>query len=463
MSFSSLLFLLYISVVFTVYHIIPQKYQYVLIFFTNCIFYLFFGIQCFLVLFSIVVITFCGALMISKKPSISKVSFLITLVLSLLVYTCFKSISVFTGFTSIIGLSFYSLSAIGYLIDVYKKSVLAEKNFIKYFSFIAFFPTIVSGPIQRSNSLLRQIQNGTTFSYDLAKSGILMMLAGYFEKILIADRIHLLINPIFENIRSQTGATLLFGCMMYGIELYADFAGYSFIAIGSARLLGFDLDDNFRQPYFACSIKDFWRRWHISLSTWLKDYIYIPLGGNRKGPARKNLNLLITFIISGIWHGNGFKYIAWGILHGLYQIIGSVLFSKKIFTSNKVYIPNIIKCIVTFILVDIGWIFFRAGSLKDVLIICKRIVFDFSLIDTIKNHFYLPNYDLNRFILLIIEILAVFIIDLLREKQFDIIEMLNKLAIPVRWSLYMMLVLTLIIGFIYNFGLDSSTFIYAQF
>ena len=466
MSFTSIWFLPFLAIIFILYHSVPMRYRYIILCLANGIFFMGWGIRCAITLFIITFITYVGGLVIDKTTH-RKGMFITFLIITTVVYLSFKFQTMFTNLWRVLGISFYSLQAIGYLVDVYFKKTKAEKNILKYASYISFFPTIISGPIQRSTGLLMQIQNGTVFSYDLARSGALMMLLGYFEKILIADRIHILIEPIFAEVYSQNGAALLFGCLMYGIELYADFAGYSMIAIGASRMLGFILEDNFRQPYFSISIRDFWRRWHISLSTWLRDYVYIPLGGNRKGTVRKYINLMVTFLISGIWHGNGFKYIAWGLLHGLYQVAGSVkatLFHQK--AENK-SITNIIiktiKCLFTFILVQFGWIFFRADSLKDVFVICKRIICDLHLSDTLLNRKYLAGYDMTRFIILIAEIIILFVIDLLREKNISLIRFLEKRHVIFRWSFYILVTTIVLIGAIYNYGIDSSTFIYAQF
>ena len=464
MSFTSVWFLSFITLIFILYHSIPLKYRYIVLFLANTAFILSWGIKSVVTISVIILVTYIGAITIRRSSKHRKITFSVFLTITIAVFLSCKYAMMFTGIWSIIGVSFYSLQAIGYLIDVYTNKTDPEKNIIRYSSFISFFPSVISGPIQRSTGLLKQIQNGTVFSYGLARSGALMMLFGYFEKILIADRIHILIDPIFADIYSRNGAVLLFGCFMYGIELYADFAGYSLIAIGTARLLGFDLEDNFRQPYFAVSIKDFWRRWHISLSTWLRDYIYIPLGGNRKGTIRKYINIMITFLISGIWHGNGFKFIAWGLLHGIYQVTGSI--KDRILKNDDTspsYISRIFRCVLTFLLVEFGWIFFRADSLKDVFIICRRIVCDLHLADTVFNQKYLAGYDMTRFIILLIEIVILFVLDLLRKKNNDMIKLLENKPIIIRWSIYLFLTIVVMIGALYNFGLDSSTFIYAQF
>ncbi|MCR5502320.1 MAG: MBOAT family protein [Lachnospiraceae bacterium] len=394
-----------------------------------------------------------------------KAVFLTFLLITVAAFFVFRLKIGFAGVLGSVGLSFYSLQAIGYMADVYMKKTKAEGNILKYAAYVSFFPTVISGPIQRSTGLLKEIREGTAFSYELARTGVLMMLSGYLQKILIADRIHLLIEPLFSDIALKSGAALLFGCLMYGIELYADFAGYSLIAIGAANLLGFRLDDNFRRPYFAADIRDFWRRWHISLSSFLRDYVYIPLGGNRKGTFRKYVNLMITFLVSGIWHGNGFKYIAWGILHGLYQVAGSIVSRGRnpVGNSGSFLFYRLIKCFFTFLLVEFGWIFFRAGSLRDVFLICRRILFNFGLGATIADGSWINGYGMPRFLLLAVEIVIFFIADHLTEKHGSLQAVLDKRPPVIRRALYILAATALITGALYNYGTDPSTFIYAQF
>lgn len=361
------------------------------------------------------------------------------------------------------------LQAVGYLVDVYKGKVTVEKNFAKYALFVSFFPTILSGPIERSNNLLEQIRKGTKFSYDLVKSGLCFMLWGYFLKLMIANRLSQIVDAAFENSIEQTGATMLIAVILYGIQLYADFAGYSCIAIGVSRTLGFDLVENFRQPYFARSIKEFWGRWHISLSSWLKDYVYIPLGGNRCSKFRGYLNLLLTFLVSGLWHGNGFKFLAWGGLHGVYQIFSKITLSirAKMIRICKIktecFSYHLLQRFITFMLVDFAWLFFRASSFRNALFILKNIVFNFQLGDTILLKSYLVGYDPERFVLLLFEIAILFIIDFIHEKKISLLKWLDEQNKVFRWGAYIFACVVLLIGIIHDYGLDASAFIYTQF
>jgi D-alanyl-lipoteichoic acid acyltransferase DltB (MBOAT superfamily) len=211
-----------------------------------------------------------------------------------------------------VGISFYTFQALSYTMDVYRGEIYAEKNPAKYALFVSFFPQLVAGPIERSKNLLIQINERHYLEYDNVKNGLLIMVWGYFQKIVVADRAAILVNNVFENYENYAGFQIVIAAVLFAVQIYCDFAGYSSIAVGAAKVMGFRLMTNFREPYFAVSVRDFWSRWHISLSTWFKDYLYIPLGGNRKGPLRKYFNIIVTFLVSGFWHGADWNYIVWG-------------------------------------------------------------------------------------------------------------------------------------------------------
>jgi alginate O-acetyltransferase complex protein AlgI len=260
-----------------------------------------------------------------------------------------------------VGISFYIFQVLGYMIDVYRGETVPEKNFFTYALFVSFFPQLIAGPIERSRNLLRQFKEDHPFNYDFAMSGFKLMLWGYFLKLCLADHAALYVDQVFNNLDCHDGNTLI-ASFMFTLQIYGDFAGYTFIAIGSARILGISLNDNFRRPYFAVSITDFWRRWHISLSTWLRDYIYFPLGGSRTTKAKTYRNLLITFGISGLWHGANWTFVVWGFLHGIVQCIERALgYNKKEWHSFS----KVIHIIVTLLIVNLAWMLFRANSIGD--------------------------------------------------------------------------------------------------
>ncbi|WP_196802982.1 MBOAT family O-acyltransferase [Butyrivibrio sp. MC2013] len=368
-----------------------------------------------------------------------------------------------------IGLSFYALTIIGYLIDVYRGDTVPERNIAKYALFISFFPAILSGPIERSGNLLRQIREPGSFDEKKVQRGFITILYGYFMKLLVANRCALIVNAAFDDHTAQTGAAMLFALIMYAIQLYADFAGYSLIALGIGRILGFELIENFKQPYLSCSISEFWSRWHISLSSWLRDYVYIPLGGNRKGKLRKSVNLIITFIVSGFWHGAGVHYLAWGLLHGIYQVLAGIIQPVRLHFrgTDKVqrnnWLRRIFQIMITFTLVDFAWLFFRASSLSSGLEILRLMLTDMQLGLTVSSGSWLFGMEQRRFIILLVEIIFIALVDIVHEKGISITEVLNKMTRPLRWSVYIAFIVIILIGVIHDYGGDSSSFIYARF
>ena len=258
-----------------------------------------------------------------------------------------------------VGISFYTFQTIGYLIDVWKGKTEAEKSFLRFALFVSFFPQLVAGPIERSSSLLAQLREPAEFDYDRVKDGLLLMLWGYFEKMWIADRAAILVDQVYQDYRNYSSGMLVFATVLFAVQIYCDFGGYSHIAIGAAKVLGIRLMDNFRQPYFAVNCREFWRRWHISLSSWFRDYLYIPLGGNRKGKARTWLNRFLVFFATGLWHGASWTFVLWGLWHGLFSVLedcGAIpvdkLKGKRI---GQLY---------TLLVVVLGFTLFRADTLS---------------------------------------------------------------------------------------------------
>jgi alginate O-acetylation protein len=275
-----------------------------------------------------------------------------------------------------VGISFYIFQAVGYAVDVYRGTIKAEKNFVVYALFISFFPQLVAGPIERAKNMLPQFREKHKFSYENFDAGLRLMIWGFFMKLCVADRVSTYVDAVYNNYMEHSGVSLLLATFFFTFQIYCDFAGYSLIAIGSSKMMGFTLMENFHRPYFAKSIKEFWRRWHISLSTWFKDYLYIPLGGNRVGHYRHLWNLFVTFLVSGIWHGANLTFVLWGSLHGLYQIVGieKNRLLPKVNVSKRLH--TVFNCLVTFVLVMFAWIFFRANDLHSAFSIIEKIFTD---------------------------------------------------------------------------------------
>lgn len=265
-----------------------------------------------------------------------------------------------------VGISFYTFQTLSYSIDVYKRKLEPTKDFIVFAAFVSFFPQLVAGPIERASNLLPQFLVNRTYNYAAFSQGIKLMIWGFFLKEVVADRAAIYVDAIYNNVEHHHGLSFMLATFLFSFQIYGDFAGYSLIAIGTAKLFGYDLMTNFRRPYFAATVGEFWKRWHISLSTWFRDYLYIPLGGNRTTKPRWLINLFITFLISGLWHGANWTFVAWGALNGIYLIAEAMWFKRDRFRLLNVF--------ATFVLINFAWIFFRAASISDALYIVSSII-----------------------------------------------------------------------------------------
>lgn len=272
-----------------------------------------------------------------------------------------------------LGISYYTFKIISYLADIYKKKIHAEKHLGFYALYVSFFPQILCGPIERAELFVPQLKSGCRYDDELAAGGLERIIIGLFKKLVIADRLSLYINTIFDAPTAYPAAASVMAAFFYSIQIYCDFSGYSDLSIGMARMLGIRTGENFSYPYFSRNIKEFWSRWHMSLSGWLRDYIYIPLGGNRKGKLRKNLNTMAVFLISGIWHGNSLSFIFWGGLHGLWNVIST---PKK---EETPFFPKLLQMLITFCGVTFTWIFFRAKNLTAAFEMIRHVILDFGI------------------------------------------------------------------------------------
>lgn len=358
-----------------------------------------------------------------------------------------------------VGLSFYLFQAIGYLIDVYKKSSQAEKNFIHLSCYLAFFPKLVSGPIEREQDFLPQLRElGKVTLKDRGRlsTALTYMLWGYFMKMVVADRLAVTVNQIFARPELFDSFWLVIGVFFYTIQIYCDFAGYSYIAIGCARIFGIRLVENFKAPYLASNITEFWRRWHISLSTWLRDYIYIPLGGNRKGFSRKCINTMIVFLICGMWHGAGFHFVVWGLLHGMYSVI-EVLVRRQ---GWKVRGGKAI----TFIEVAFAWIFFRADNLEATIRYIAEMFTSGIHPESWNQAVEMLQLSTVEIALIILGIAVIWLIDELcsrRKLQLPVLIQYKQNA--VRYFVFYLLIIAIFIFGMYGPGYHAEQFIYMQF
>ena len=401
MLFNSIEFFLFFPFVFITYYLIAPKYRWLFLLVASYYFYMSWKPEYAILIMASTVIDYFTGLAIGKSSS--KKTRLSLLLLSLstnlgLLFT-FKyfnffidSINSITGLMPDgptlsnvdlilpVGISFYTFQTLSYTIDIYKGNQQPERHFGKFALFVSFFPQLVAGPIERSVHLLPQFSRKVRFDYNQVVSGLRLMLWGLFKKMVIADRLALIVNEVYGSHENYAGFQLMLGTVFFAFQIYCDFSGYSDIAIGAARALGFDLMTNFRIPYFSKSIREFWSRWHISLSTWFRDYVYIPLGGNRASEPRWFFNLFITFLISGLWHGANWTFVIWGALHGFY-LIAAIVRDKLVarfnvswlkFNSNNL-VGRVANMGLTFALVCLGWVFFRADNVSEALAIIQNM------------------------------------------------------------------------------------------
>lgn len=394
MIFNSFNFLILYPLLFLAYYLLPAKWNNVrniYLLMVSYALYMQFAPAFALVLLYVTAITYATGLSLSRNSAIrgGRLVLLIGALLAfvpLLVFkyynfindTCYEALSACglrlrlpgLNWAVPVGISFFTFQAIGYVADIYHKRIAAERNALHYALFLSFFPSIVSGPINKAALVLPQIKAlRPYFDYKKAISGLRLLLWGMFMKVVVADRAGLYVDTVIPDWCHYTGASVLLASVLYTIQIYADFGGYSLMAIGVGRTFGFELTENFRRPYLSVSVTDFWRRWHISLSTWLKDYVYIPLGGSRCSRGRNYLNILITFLVSGIWHGANFTFIVWGLWHGVFQVIEKALGQQQ---CKYGWMGRTIKITVTFILVNFAWVFFRMPTLADAIgAICR--------------------------------------------------------------------------------------------
>ncbi len=475
MIFNSFQFLWLFPTIFFVYYIVNyisckksnNRYSNLLLLVISYLLYAQWNPVYTLILFGVTLCTYIFAILIEDKMAYGKKKYIITIAailtfLPLIIFKYYnfilesiKELFIYCGIeiginglnlAIPIGLSFFTFQAIGYLWDVYYQKIKAERSLLDYMLFVAFFPQILSGPISKAQSLLPQIKASRSFNYEIAVEGLKLLLWGFFLKTVLADRLGIYVDTIYKNYEYYNGVTCFFASILYSIQIYGDFAGYSLMAIGVGKLMGFNLINNFNRPYFSASITEFWRRWHISLSTWLKDYIYIPLGGSRCSKLRCYYNIFMTFLVSGIWHGANYTFIVWGFIHGAIQVIEKILGIQQCKSKGFIYATRILA---TFIIVNFAWIFFRMPTIEDSINVIRKIFTDFNgsiFIDV-------PN--------LLMGALAVIIVFIkeFTEEFYSRVSLLNNKLIVVRWISYIILLTAIMLLGVF----DSTQFIYVNF
>lgn len=509
MLFNSLQYILFLPIVVTVYYLLPKKVRYVWLFIVSYYFYMQWNALYITLLFSCTLLTYVGGRIIEglrgsgnnndyktafRRRKKQRICLISCIALSLCILGLFKylefgighlnrllsyaDLDVITLNHSIllpVGISFYTLQSLGYLIDVYRGDICAEKNFIRYALFVSFFPQLVAGPIERSQNLLVQLKAFHSFSYENLRKGALLILYGLFLKMVIADRAAIIVDTVYNDSAGYPGFYIVVATFLFAIQIYCDFHGYSTIARGSALLMGIKLMDNFDAPYYARSVKEFWRRWHISLSGWFRDYFYIPLGGSRKGKIKKECNLMAVFAVSGFWHGASLSFILWGLLNGSYQVVWDVIVGVKKYVMKFCHLEDtdriktdcfsrrLFETFFTFILVSFAWLFFRAGGLYDSYMILGNlfrvnnwtVLFDGSL--------YNLGVARNYMNIMVASVTVLFIVDFHKYHGKDVADLILAQGWWFRVFIILLMLFVVLLYGCYGQMYDAQQFIYFQF
>lgn len=483
MLFNSLSYAIFLPVVFGFYWLLPHRFRWVLLLASSYYFYMSWNVRYVVLILFTTIVSYISALAMERMESKSKKKLVlaVTLIACLGVLFVFKyfnffsdSVSSFARMLSIpmhpvtlklmlpVGISFYTFQTLSYVIDVYKGDVEVERHFGVYATFVSFFPQLVAGPIERSRNLLHQIREKHIFDYNCASYGMKLLTWGFFKKLVVADNLAVYVDRIYNHPPLYEGGSLIVATVFFTFQIYCDFSGYSDIAKGTAQLMGIDLMTNFDSPYFSASIKEFWSRWHISLSTWFRDYVYIPLGGNRVSRMRHYLNLILTFLVSGLWHGANWTFVVWGGLHGFMQVaeqIAGLPAASRKQGGEKQGLKWWLRVLAVFVLVCLAWIFFRANTLGDAWYLLTHM---FAGLDNPYQYVRQIATDLDmwipRAVHLSLYLLLLLVYDYASLKN-DVITWVSSRSTAVRYAFYFGLV-TLII---FSRSITESTFIYFQF
>lgn len=497
MLFNSFDFLIFFPIVCLLYYIIPFRFRHIFLLIASYYFYMCWNPKYALLMLTSTVITYFSGIGIhwadevpeeKRKIFMKKLFLVLSFVLNLSILFFFKyfnfavvSLNRVLSYVHIapvdavidvvlpVGISFYTFQALSYTVDVYRGDIYREKNFLKYALFVSFFPQLVAGPIERSKNLLKQINVKHSFDAKRVQEGLTLMLFGLFQKVVISDNVAQIVNQVYDHHTKYGAVELIFASILFAFQIYCDFGGYSNTAIGAAKVMGFHLMENFNTPYLANTVADFWRRWHVSLTTWFRDYLYIPLGGNRKGKLRQYVNIMVVFLVSGLWHGASWHYVVWGGINGVYQIIGDILrpfrdkLCKILETNREIFSHQLLKVITTFALVDVSWIFFRSDGVMQALSIIKRICFNWDFSILVKGGLFELGIEKQQCLMVLVAIAVLIMTDILKYKKIDWIKELCKQGIWFQYATYLLLIFAILIFGSYGPGFDASEFIYFQF
>ncbi len=491
MVFNSLQFLVFFPIVLLVFYIVPYRLKKFWLLIASYFFYMCWNAKYALLLLSSTVITYLSGILLDKykedvrkKKLVVAASFITNLgVLFFFKYYNFTAGSIealFGAFKIVlnipradiilpVGISFYTFQALSYTMDVYRGDIYSERDFFTYALYVSFFPQLVAGPIERSKNLLRQLNLFVKFNMERAIDGAMVMLWGYFLKVVIADRIAVFVDRVYGDIGTYGGTYVLIATVLFAVQIYCDFAGYSTIAVGAARILGIEIMENFNAPYLSLTTGEFWRNWHISLTSWFKDYLYIPLGGSRKGKARKYLNKMIVFLVSGLWHGAEFSFVIWGGLNGLYQVLGEALkpvrdrLVKSLGLNRSSIGHRIASMLVTFVLVDFAWIFFRAADISEAFMAISSMFTVYNPWILFDGSLYELGLTAREFWFMVICILLLLWADIQKKKGIVIRKVIMKQDPWCRILVLSCAVAAILIFGIWGTSYDATSFIYFQF
>lgn len=494
MLFNSLDFLIFFPIVVLLYFIIPKKIRYIWLLVASYYFYMCWNAEYALLIGVATLITYISGLFLGifEKTWLRKLVVALSFISNLGILVFYKYFDFILENVNVVlnqfgaqlvenpfdiilpvGISFYTFQALSYTVDVYRKEIEPEKNPLKYALFVSFFPQLVAGPIERSKNLLNQVKKIDKiklWNYDRVANGVVLMVWGMFQKMVIADRVSIFVDAVYNNLHAVGTLETVFAAVGFSIQIYCDFAAYSTIAIGAAKVMGFELMENFDTPYFAKSIKEFWRRWHISLSSWFRDYLYIPMGGKRKGKIRKYFNLLVTFLVSGLWHGASWNYVVWGGLHGVYQIFGEITAPVrkklvKIFKINdSVFSYRLGQVLFTFSLTTLTWVIFRAETIGEALYFFKRMFTGWNPWVFFNEELYNFGLDRVEVNILLVALVTMFLVELLKYLKNKVIsDFLMEQNLWFRWIVVIGLVVACVVYGEYGITFDSNQFIYFQF
>lgn len=494
MLFNSLQYLIFLPIVCLIYFVIPKKIRYIWLLVSSYYFYMCWNAEYAILILVSTVITYLSGLLLerikknSKSGKRSKAVVASSFVLNLGILAYFKYAGFAAGIAQSVGsavgidinvpsfdiilpvgISFYTFQALSYTMDVYRNEIYAEKNFLRYALFVSFFPQLVAGPIERSKNLLKQLNVAKDFNLKRVREGIIVMLWGYFLKVVIADRIAIFVDAVYGNYAQFPGMYLVVATVLFALQIYCDFYGYSVIAKGTAHIFGIELMENFNAPYLSVNVSEFWRKWHISLTSWFKDYLYIPLGGSRRGIIRKYLNKMIVFLVSGLWHGAEMSFVIWGGLNGLYQVIGEMTaslrkaFRIKIRVRENAFPIKLVQGIITFVLIDFSWIFFRASTVADAFNIIKSIFTMDNAQILFNGELFKCGLDLSNFVLMIVAVVVLIFADVLKAKGVKLSGVISDSNYAVRTAVIIAATIFIIVFGIYGLAYNQTSFIYFQF